>query len=86
MRAEVIDPGLEVRERPAHEVEVDVVEGAGAGGGAIKHLAAGVRGTAKDAGAEVEEARQDPAVERRAVAGRGAGIGDRRERGSRRAA
>src|SRR5207244_13419997 len=78
-RAEVVGGRLEVVERRRGQVEVDVVEGAGAGGGAEVDLAAGVGLAAEHAGREVEEARERGATQARAVAGGRAAVGQRGE-------
>ena len=84
VRPEVVDARLEVGERPRDQVEVDVIERAGAGGGAEVDLAARVGLAAEHARREVEEARERGPPEGRAVAGSRAPIGERGERRARR--
>ena len=69
VRAEVVDAGVEVGQLAAHDVEVDVVERAGAGGGAVEDLAAGIRPAPQHAGREVEQVGEAAAVERQAAGG-----------------
>src|SRR5204863_182916 len=57
VRPEVVDARLEVGERPRDQVEVDVIERTGAGGGAEVDLAARVGLAAEPARREGEEAR-----------------------------
>ena len=52
---EVIDAGIEVSEGTANEIELDLVERAGAGGGAKVEFTARIFSLAGDAGGEVEE-------------------------------
>jgi hypothetical protein len=69
VRPEVVDTGVEVGERPAHDVDVDVVERAGASGGAKEDLAARILPVAQQTGGEEEEARERGTVERGPSAG-----------------
>src|SRR6266852_7052094 len=51
---EVIDAGIEVSEGTANEIELDLIERAGAGGGAKKDFASGILSLAGEACGEVE--------------------------------
>ena len=84
VRPEVVDARVEVGKRPAHEVEIDVVERARAGGRPVEHLAARIGRAAEHARTEVEEAGERRAVEPWSRAGGRARVGDRGERGPRR--
>ena len=55
VRSEVIDTRIEVRQRPRDHVDVDMVQGAGAGRSPEEHFAAEIAPAAGDPGAEEQE-------------------------------